>query len=126
MLTGLKRLLKRSKKLYLKLGPVFATYRNSVISLSRGLGGINYNEVVFSSFNHQAYNDNPRYRSEALHALRPQTEIVWLFAYPENAKKYDRIIKQFWRDVRAVECARLESGYALTGHRRFKSCSLRH
>ena len=45
MLTGLKRLLKRSKKLYLKLGPVFATYRNSVISLSRGLSGINYNEV---------------------------------------------------------------------------------
>ena len=43
----------------------------------------------------------------------------------QNAKKYDRIIKQFWRDVRAVECARLESGYALTGHRRFKSCSLR-
>ena len=43
----------------------------------------------------------------------------------QNVKKYDRIIKQFWRDVRAVECARLESGYALTGHRRFKSCSLR-
>ena len=96
MLTGLKRLLKRSKKLYLKLGPVFATYRNSVISLSRGLGGINYNEVVFSSFNHQAYNDNPRYISEALHALRPQTEIVWLFAYPENAKKYDENNVQLW------------------------------
>ena len=89
MLTGLKRLVKRSKKMYLKLGPVFAAYRNSVITLARGLGGINYNEAVFSSFNHQAYNDNPRYISEALHALRPQTEIVWLFAYPENAKKYD-------------------------------------
>ena len=43
----------------------------------------------------------------------------------QNRKKCDRIVKQFRRDVRAVECARLESGYALTGHRRFKSCSLR-
>ncbi len=89
MLTGLKRLVKRSKKMYLKLGPVFAAYRNSVITLARGLGGINYNEAVFSSFNHQAYNDNPRYISEALHALRPQTEIVWLFARPHDAEKYD-------------------------------------
>ena len=29
-----------------------------------------------------------------------------------------------WRDVRAVECARLESGYT-ERYRRFKSCSLR-
>ncbi len=89
MLTSLKRRLKRSKKLYLMLGPLFALYRNTVITLARGLGGTNYNEVVFSAFNNQAYNDNPRYISEALHEIRPQTDIVWLFAKPKDAEKYD-------------------------------------
>lgn len=89
MLTGLKWRLKRSKKLYLTLGPLFALYRNGIITLSRALGGTNYNEVVFSSFNHHAYNDNPRYICETLHQLRPQTDIVWLFANPKEAEKYD-------------------------------------
>ena len=41
--------------------------------------GIDGNRVVFSSYNMRAYNDNPYYICEALRAMRPGTELVWLF-----------------------------------------------
>lgn len=41
-----------------------------------------------------------------------------------NANRFAIIFQRLWRDVRAVECARLESGYT-ERYRRFKSCSLR-
>ena len=45
------------------------------------------NKAVFESFSGKTYSDNPRALSEKLHELSPDTEIVWLFADPEEKKK---------------------------------------
>lgn len=86
MFSPLKNLVKRSRGLYLKLGPLFALYRNSVMRAARAFGGTDDNMVVFSSFDYRSYSDNPRYISEALHEMRPETDIVWLFKDGENAR----------------------------------------
>ena len=86
----LKNWAKRSRKFYLAVGPLFAMYRNAIMRLSRFFGGTDHNMVVFSSFDYRSYNDNPRYISEALHELRPETDIVWLFKDVAYAyKTYD-------------------------------------
>ena len=91
MFTSLKHLVQKNRGLYLKLGPFFALYRNSVMQISRILRGTNYNQVVFSAFDYLSYNDNPRYISEALHELRPETDIVWLFKDGEKARERQQI-----------------------------------
>lgn len=53
------------------------------IRLVRLFRGVKRNKAVFVSFNGKSYSDNPRFVSEALHALAPDTEIVWLFVDPE-------------------------------------------
>ena len=83
----LKRLLKRNRKLYLKISPVFGLYRNAVMACARLRHGIDPNLAVFSAFDSRSYNDNPRYISEALHALKPDAKIVWLFRDVEAAKQ---------------------------------------
>ena len=97
----LKNLPKKNRKLYLALGPIFALYRNTIIRAARTFGGTDQNMVVFSSFDYRGYNDNPRYISEALHELRPETDIVWLFRDPEQARKtYD--LPPYVRTYRAI------------------------
>lgn len=97
----LKNLPKKNRKLYLALGPIFALYRNTIIRTARLFGGVAQNTVVFSSFDYRSYNDNPRYISEALHALRPETDIVWLFKDVEFAKQnFD--IPSYVRTYRAI------------------------
>lgn len=86
MLSKLKRALKRNRKLYLKISPVFGLYRNAVMACAR-LRGIDRNLAVFSAFDSRSYNDNPRYISEALHALKPDAKIVWLFKDVEKARR---------------------------------------
>lgn len=87
---ALRSKLRRNKKLYKLLGPIYGIRRNAVIQSARLLHGIDRNLVVFSAFEHRSYNDNPRYISEKLHELRPETDIVWLFADAAAAKaKYD-------------------------------------
>lgn len=88
MLTNLKRMVKQSRTAYKKLGNLFAVYRNSVMTLSRLVGGIDNNMVVFSSFKYRNYNDNPRYISEALHDADPKIRIVWLFKDGQEARKH--------------------------------------
>ena len=79
LLLQLKRKVRHHRKLYLALGDVFGLYRNAIMKLSLLFGGFDDNMVVFSAFDHRSYNDNPRYISEKLHELRPETKIVWLF-----------------------------------------------
>lgn len=43
-------------------------------------------KVVLASFNGSAYSDNPRAISEALHAARPELDLVWLFEEPEKKR----------------------------------------
>ena len=86
MLAKLKQALKRNRKLYLKISPVFGLYRNAVMTCARLRHGVDKNLAVFSAFDSRSYNDNPRYISEALHELRPDAKIVWLFKDVEKTK----------------------------------------
>ena len=86
LLLQLKRKVRHHRKLYLALGDVFGLYRNAIMKLSLLFGGFDDNMVVFSAFDHRSYNDNPRYISEKLHELRPETKIVWLFNDVDEAR----------------------------------------
>ncbi|MBQ6595792.1 MAG: CDP-glycerol glycerophosphotransferase family protein [Clostridia bacterium] len=59
--------------------PILKLYRQSLMKAAQKKRGIDGNKVVFSSFLGRAYNDNPRYISEKLHEMRPETDIVWLY-----------------------------------------------
>lgn len=58
---------------------VASAYRYLLVRFGRLLKGIDPNKVVFCCFQGRSYGDNPRVISERLHALRPETRIVWLF-----------------------------------------------
>lgn len=60
-------------------------YRRCVMFVSR-LAGYRGDTVVFVSFDARSYNDNPRYICEALHRMRPNTRMVWMFRNPEAKK----------------------------------------
>ena len=57
------------------------------------LRGIQKKTVMFTSFKGRAYSDSPRYISEALHALRPDVDIVWQLANPSDAPDYVRVVR---------------------------------
>jgi CDP-glycerol glycerophosphotransferase len=48
---------------------------------------------MFTSFKGRTYSDSPRCISEALHALRPDIDIVWQLANPADAPDYVRVVK---------------------------------
>ena len=87
-LLPIKRKVRKNRALYLRLAKFFGIYRNAVICCARLFRGYDDNMVVFSSFYGRAYNDSPRYISEALHAARPETKIVWLFDKPETIRNH--------------------------------------
>jgi CDP-glycerol glycerophosphotransferase len=74
-----KAFFRRHRNLFNFAWPVFKAYRSGIMILARALCGPDSNKVTFSSFAARFYNDNPRYLSERLHELRPETDIVWLF-----------------------------------------------
>ena len=86
LLTPLKRKLRQDRNFYLRFAPVFGTYRNLRMRCARLFRGYDDNLVVFSAFDNRSYNDSPRYISEALHAARPETDIVWLFKDAAKAR----------------------------------------
>lgn len=87
MLKKLKSTLKRNRKVYLALSPLFGLYRNGMMKWARLCRGIDQNKVVFCAFDGRSYNDNPRYVSEELHRQRPETQIIWLFKNVEKARR---------------------------------------
>ena len=86
-LAQLKHRLRPYRKLYLVLGWVFGLYRNCIMQCARLFRGLDDNLVAFSAFDYKSYNDNPRYISEKLHELRPETKIAWLLKDPEAARR---------------------------------------
>ena len=56
-----------------------SAYRYLLVRGGRLMKGIDPDKVVFCCFQGRSYGDNPRVISERLHALRPETKIVWLF-----------------------------------------------
>ena len=77
---------KKHKYLYRIFSQWFERRTNRALRYNRKQWGIDNNLVVFSSYNMRSYNDNPRYICEALHSMRPQTFIVWLFKDVKAAK----------------------------------------
>lgn len=74
-----KTFFKHHKSLFHFIWPFFWVYRSGMMMLIRVFRGVDANKVVFSSYYAKFYNDNPRYLSEKLHEMRPETDIVWLF-----------------------------------------------
>lgn len=60
---------------------------------ARTLCGIRKKTVIFSSFKGKSYSDSPRFISEALHALRPDIDIVWHLSDSSAAPDYVRTVK---------------------------------
>ena len=103
-LLKLRRKLRKNHQLYRVLGWFYGLPWNVPMLLARLLRGYDDNMVVFSSFDCRSYNDNTRYVSEKLHELRPETDIVWLFADVEAARK-QYAIPAYVRCLRAKSIA---------------------
>jgi len=68
----------------------FRRRTNRSMRSARREKGIDNNMVLFSSYKMESFNDNPYYICEALHKMRPETELVWLFRSIERARtKFD-------------------------------------
>ena len=78
--------LKHNKRLYRLISPINGLKYNWPMLKARLLRGLDGNLAVFSAYEMRTYSDNPRYISEALHRLRPQTDIVWLLRDIEAAR----------------------------------------
>ena len=61
--------------------------------LCHGVVGVKQNRVFFSSFKGRSYSDSPARICEALHALRPDAELVWQLKHPEDAPDYVRVVR---------------------------------
>lgn len=70
--------------------------------------GVQPRRVFFSSFKGKAYSDSPRYISEALHALRPDLELVWQLSDASQAPDYVRVVPprspQALREIATARC----------------------
>ena len=102
ILQTVKRKYRNNPAIYLRIAPIFGVYRNLRIRCARLFHGYDGNLVVFSSLDGRTYNDSPRCISEALHAARPETDIVWLFKDAAKARQqYD--IPDYVRALNAIE-----------------------
>ena len=55
--------------------------------------GVKGRRVFFSSFKGRDYSDSPARICEALHAIRPDAELVWQLKRPEDAPDYVRVVR---------------------------------
>ena len=65
----------------------------AVMRLCHALFGVKGNRVFFSSFKGRGYTDSPARICEALHALRPDAELVWQLKNPGEAPDYVRVVR---------------------------------
>ena len=77
---AIKQALKNNPLTFRLFYPVLKAYRVGLMWVVQKVRGIDGRKAVFSSFDSDAYSDNPRYISERLHALRPDCQIVWLIS----------------------------------------------
>ena len=68
-----------------------SAYRYLLVRCGRLLRGIDPDKVVFCCFQGRSYGDNPRVISERLHAMRPETKIVWLFTREAAGRVKDEL-----------------------------------
>lgn len=84
--------IRKNKGIYRALLAARSLSGRTWMRLQNRLGGIAPKRVFFSSFKGKAYSDSPRFISEALHALRPDVEIVWQLENPADAPDYVRVV----------------------------------
>ena len=63
------------------------------MGLCHGALGVKPNRIYFSSFKGRGYTDSPARICEALHALRPDLELVWQMKRREDAPGYVRVVR---------------------------------
>lgn len=72
--------IRRLRWLYQALLKARSVSGRTWMRLQNRLHGVSPHKVLFTSFKGKSYSDSPRFISEALHALRPELEIVWQLA----------------------------------------------
>lgn len=72
--------IRRLRWLYQALLKARSVSGRTWMRLQNRLHGVAPRKVLFTSFKGKSYSDSPRFISEALHALRPELEIVWQLA----------------------------------------------
>ena len=85
--------LKRIKPLYRVLARARWVGGRCLMRAFHACGGARKSRVFFSSFAGNSYSDSPARISEALHALRPDAELVWQLNDSGAAPDYVRIVK---------------------------------
>ncbi len=91
---SIKQSLRRTKLLYPLLSALRWRGGRLLMRLFHATGR-RERAVLFSSYVGREYSDNPRRISEALHALSPETRILWQFAggvKPEGAPDYIEVV----------------------------------
>lgn len=84
---------KRCPIVYKTLLAVRQTAGRAWMRAMHRMRGVDKRRVFFSSFKGKSYSDSPRFISEALHALRPDLEIVWQLAPEQDAPDYVRTVR---------------------------------
>ena len=87
------RRIKRIRPLYRAAMKVRWVGGRLTMRLCNAIGGVKGNRVFFSSFKGRGYTDSPARISEALHALRPDAELVWQLWHPADAPDYVRVVR---------------------------------
>ena len=86
--------LRRIEPVYRMLVPVRAAAGRLWMRAAHRLRGVKPGTVFFSSFHGRTYSDSPRAICEALHALRPDLDIVWqLSEPPEDLPGWIRVVR---------------------------------
>lgn len=76
----MRNFIRRFRWLYQLLLKTRSVFGRAWMRLQNRLHGVQPHKVLFTSFKGKSYSDSPRFISEALHALRPDLEIVWQLA----------------------------------------------
>ena len=102
--------LRRMKWIYPLLNRLRRAGGRALMRLFHAICGIDANAVLFSSYVGRGYSDNPRPISEALHAIRPQTRIVWQLlpgCVPDDLPDYVKVVPaRTLRSLKAYSTAR--------------------
>lgn len=99
----IKDLLKHNRQAFSAALSLLEGARGLTLRAARTFKGIDANKVVFSSLIARTYGDNLKPISEMLHAMRPETDIVWMFR--DVSKK--AIVPDYVRVVKAESAAAL-------------------
>ena len=86
-------MLKKNRRIYEMLAALRWHGGRLLMCAFHAVGRVRPGRVFFSSFAGRDYSDSPARVCEALHALRPDAEMLWLLKDPRQAPAYVRTVK---------------------------------